>query len=94
MGATKPAETLKEPVDFSLCTVDPSPFQLVQRTSLLRVHSVFSMMGIDVAYVTDLGRLVGVVGLKELRAAIEAANAGHLKPRDLEIPIDVQENKP
>lgn len=63
-------------VDFSRCHIDPAPFQLVERTSLLKVHSLFSMVGVNHAYVTAIGRLVGVVALKELRKAIEEANAG------------------
>jgi chloride channel 2 len=46
--------------------IDPSPFQLVERTSLLKVHSLFSMIGINHAYVTNVGKLVGVVALKEV----------------------------
>ncbi|XP_070152551.1 chloride channel protein 2 isoform X1 [Polyergus mexicanus] len=65
-------------VDFSRCHIDPAPFQLVERTSLLKVHSLFSMVGVNHAYVTAIGRLVGVVALKELRKAIEDANAGIL----------------
>ncbi|XP_074107316.1 chloride channel protein 2 isoform X1 [Cotesia typhae] len=63
-------------VDFSRCHIDPAPFQLVERTSLLKVHSLFSMVGVNHAYVTAIGRLVGVVALKELRKAIEDANSG------------------
>jgi len=55
-------------VDFSRCHIDPAPFQLVERTSLLKVHSLFSMVGVNHAYVTAIGRLVGVVALKEVRA--------------------------
>ncbi|XP_011503467.1 PREDICTED: chloride channel protein 2 [Ceratosolen solmsi marchali] len=65
-------------VNFLRCHIDPAPFQLVERTSLLKVHSLFSMVGVNHAYVTAIGRLVGVVGLKELRKAIEDANAGIL----------------
>ncbi|XP_033224488.1 chloride channel protein 2 isoform X7 [Belonocnema kinseyi] len=65
-------------VDFSRCHIDPAPFQLVERTSLLKVHSLFSMVGVNHAYVTAIGRLVGVVALKELRKAIEDANSGIL----------------
>ncbi|XP_051166762.1 chloride channel protein 2 isoform X1 [Leptopilina boulardi] len=65
-------------VDFSVCHIDPAPFQLVERTSLLKVHSLFSMVGVNHAYVTVIGRLVGVVALKELRKAIEDANSGIL----------------
>ncbi|XP_011297399.1 chloride channel protein 2 isoform X2 [Fopius arisanus] len=69
-------------VDFSRCHIDPAPFQLVERTSLLKVHSLFSMVGVNHAYVTAIGRLVGVVALKELRKAIEDANAGVLPAHD------------
>lgn len=63
-------------LDFHSCHIDPAPFQLVERTSLLKVHSVFSLVGVNHAYVTAIGRLVGVVGLKELRKAIEDTNSG------------------
>ncbi|XP_066251940.1 chloride channel protein 2 isoform X2 [Euwallacea similis] len=71
-------EEMRQPVDFTFCHIDPAPFQLVERTSLLKVHSLFSMVGVNHAYVTAIGKLVGVVGLKELRKAIEDANSGNL----------------
>lgn len=71
-------EQMYQPVDFSSCQVDPAPFQLVERTSLLKVHSLFSLVGVNLAYVTAIGKLVGVVGLTELRKAIEDANSGNL----------------
>lgn len=67
-------EQMKEDVDFSKCHIDPAPFQLVEKTSLLKVHNLFSMVGVNLAYVTAVGKLVGVVGLAELRAGIENAN--------------------
>ncbi|EDW81287.2 uncharacterized protein Dwil_GK11108 [Drosophila willistoni] len=72
------AEQMAQLINFSHSRVgiriDPSPFQLVERTSLLKVHSLFSMMGVNHAYVTKIGRLVGVVSLKELRKTIEDLN--------------------
>jgi len=61
-------EEMLKPIDLQKANVhiDPSPFQLVERTSILKVHSLFSMVGINHAYVTKIGRLVGVVGLKEV----------------------------
>lgn len=61
-------EEMARPIDLHAANVniDPSPFQLVERTSLLKVHSLFSMVGINHAYVTKIGRLVGVVALKEV----------------------------
>ena len=73
-------EQLHLPVNFSSCHIDPAPFQLVERTSLLKVHSIFSMIGVNHAYVTAIGKLVGVVGLQELRRAIEDVNSGVLRP--------------
>lgn len=63
------AEEMAKPIDLegSKVKIDPSPFQLVEKTSLLKVHSLFSMIGINHAYVTKIGRLVGVVALKEVR---------------------------
>ncbi|KFD56436.1 hypothetical protein M514_02540 [Trichuris suis] len=59
-------------INYDLLDVDPTPFQLVERTSLQKVHALFSLLRLNLAYVTELGRLVGVVGLKELRQAMEA----------------------
>uniref|UniRef100_A0A8C6LHZ6 Chloride voltage-gated channel 2 n=1 Tax=Nothobranchius furzeri TaxID=105023 RepID=A0A8C6LHZ6_NOTFU len=64
---------LDEQVDFSSCKIDPAPFQLVERTSLHKTHTIFSLLGLDHAYVTSIGRLIGVVSLKELRKAIEGS---------------------
>ncbi|XP_042226356.1 chloride channel protein 2-like isoform X1 [Homarus americanus] len=75
-------EELNKEVDFSKCHIDPAPFQLVERTSLLKVHSLFSMLGLNHAYVTAIGRIIGVVALKELRKAVESTNSGDfVKPR-------------
>lgn len=61
-------EEMAKPIDVDGTSVhiDASPFQLVEATSLLKVHSLFSMVGINHAYVTKIGRLVGVVALKEV----------------------------
>lgn len=75
-------EELNKEVDFSKCHIDPAPFQLVERTSLLKVHSLFSMLGLNHAYVTAIGRIIGVVALKELRKAIEETNSGDFPKAD------------
>uniref|UniRef100_A0A1A8EZJ2 Chloride channel 2 n=2 Tax=Nothobranchius korthausae TaxID=1143690 RepID=A0A1A8EZJ2_9TELE len=66
-------QMLDELVDFKNCKIDPAPFQLVEQTSLHKTHTIFSLLGLDHAYVTSMGRLVGVVSLKELRKAIEGS---------------------
>ena len=69
-------QEMEKAVIFTDIHIDPAPFQLVEKSSLLKVHSLFSMLGVNHAYVTTIGRLIGVVGLKELRKAIEDANSG------------------
>lgn len=59
-------EEMNKDVNFEKCHIDPAPFQLVEKTSLLKVHSLFSMVGVNHAYVTAIGRLIGVVALKEV----------------------------
>lgn len=69
-------EEMSKPINLVLNNVhiDPAPFQLVERTSLLKVHSLFSMVGINHAYVTKIGRLVGVVGIKEVKTIFNFLN--------------------
>lgn len=59
-------EQLSKEIDYSQTIIDPAPFQLVEDTSLYKVHSIFSMLGIRRAYVTKCGVLVGVVAVKEV----------------------------
>ena len=64
--------------------IDPSPFQLTKKTSLYRVlynipnikrflqiHTIFSMLQLSKAYVTDCGRLVGVVALTDVDTLLD-----------------------
>ncbi|XP_009998437.1 PREDICTED: chloride channel protein 2 [Chaetura pelagica] len=69
-------QQLDQLVDFSSAKIDPAPFQLVEHTSLHKTHTIFSLLGLDHAYVTSIGRLVGMVSLKELRKAIEGSLTG------------------
>ncbi|XP_048850499.1 chloride channel protein 1-like [Brienomyrus brachyistius] len=64
---------LDKPIDMEQVHFDPSPFQLVERTSLHKTHMLFSLLGLSRAYVTGAGKLVGVVALKELQKAIEGS---------------------
>lgn len=72
-------EQLKAKVNFLDVVVNPAPVQLVEKTPLADVHSLFSMVEIYSAYVTNIGRLVGVVGLTELKKVIEDVNSGHIE---------------
>ncbi|XP_029390993.1 chloride channel protein 1 isoform X2 [Mus pahari] len=68
-------EQLSQPVCFDCCCIDQSPFQLVEQTTLHKTHTLFSLLGLHLAYVTSMGKLRGVLALEELQKAIE----GHTK---------------
>ncbi|XP_041961829.1 chloride channel protein 1 [Alosa sapidissima] len=72
---------LNQPVNLDQVRVDPSPFQLVERTSLHKTHTLFSLLGLSHAYVTSIGKLVGVVALKELQKAIEGSTRSGVRLR-------------
>ncbi|CAJ0963329.1 unnamed protein product, partial [Mesorhabditis belari] len=61
---------LASPLAVEGVAIDPAPFQLVRGTSLYKVHTLFSLLALNHAYVTDKGKLIGVVALKELRKAL------------------------
>ncbi|CCD73176.1 Chloride channel protein [Caenorhabditis elegans] len=64
-------EQLALQLDLTENDIDPAPIQLVKQTSLYKIHSIFSMLQLSKAYVTDCGRLIGVVALSDLRKALE-----------------------
>ncbi|XP_051920974.1 chloride channel protein 1 isoform X2 [Hippocampus zosterae] len=70
-----------KPIDLEQIRIDPSPFQLVERTSLHKTHTLFSLLGLSHAYVTSIGKLVGVVALKELQKAIEGSTRSGVRLR-------------
>ncbi|CAD6187539.1 unnamed protein product [Caenorhabditis auriculariae] len=59
-------ERLLQSFEFTDLEIDPAPFQLVKKTSLYKIHSIFSMLQLNKAYVTDCGRLIGVVSLSDV----------------------------
>jgi len=62
------AKEMTKPInlDESKVTIEPVSFHLMETTPLMKVHSLFAMTGINQAYVTRVGRLVGVVALEEV----------------------------
>lgn len=68
-------EQLSRIIDLDDVGVDPAPFQLVEHSSLFKVHSLFSLLGLNRAYVTDCGKLVGVVALRDVSLACETNQA-------------------
>ncbi|KAK6025142.1 hypothetical protein OSTOST_08969 [Ostertagia ostertagi] len=69
----KRAEVLASKLHLDDVAIDPAPFQLVKGTSLYKVHTLFSLLALNHAYVTEKGRLVGVVALKEKRKSRTAS---------------------
>lgn len=47
--------------------IDPAPLQLVPGVGINKIHSLFSLLDLRRAYVTENGRLVGVVTLRDVR---------------------------
>lgn len=59
---------------ISIATIpDISLYSGHDPSHLPQTHTIFSLLGLDHAYVTSMGRLVGVVSLKEVRARHAAA---------------------
>ncbi|KAH7641939.1 chloride channel protein 2-like [Dermatophagoides farinae] len=75
-------EQLNTVVDFNDCCIDPAPFQLVERTTIYKVHLFFSMLSLSRAYVTSVGRLIGLVDLADLKNGIDKLNQGLLQPHE------------
>uniref|UniRef100_A0A8C8K276 Chloride channel protein n=1 Tax=Oncorhynchus tshawytscha TaxID=74940 RepID=A0A8C8K276_ONCTS len=48
---------------------------------LSQTHTLFSLLGLSHAYVTSIGKLVGVVALKELQKAVEASTHSGVRLR-------------
>ncbi|CAI4232003.1 unnamed protein product [Auanema sp. JU1783] len=81
------ASVLAGKINIDEFAIDSAPFQLIRNTSLYKVHTLFSLLALNHAYVTERGRLVGVVSVKELR---ETLNHIYLKGV---IPLDrLQQN--
>ncbi|NXU83636.1 CLCN1 protein, partial [Xiphorhynchus elegans] len=74
-------EELNKSVCFDSCRIDPCPFQLVERTSLHKTHTLFSLLGLTHAYVTRMGKLRGVLALEELQKAIEGSTRSGVRLR-------------
>ena len=74
-------EKLSSTVDFSSSHIDPAPLQIMEGTPLSNIHNLFSLLSLQVVYVTSLGRLTGVVSLKDLRRTIESVEKGQIPTR-------------
>ncbi|VDN01710.1 unnamed protein product [Thelazia callipaeda] len=86
-------QQLSKIIDYSETIIDSAPFQLVENTSLYKVHSIFSLLGIRRAYVTKYGVLIGVVAAKEIVTAFERMQAGTLTTTSRKPAGDEQERR-
>ncbi|GMT23944.1 hypothetical protein PFISCL1PPCAC_15241 [Pristionchus fissidentatus] len=75
-------ERLNEIIDLDSISIDETPIQVTGRTSLFKIHWLFSLLSVNRIFITERGALRGVITLKEVREAIEAVHSGELKPCD------------
>ncbi|CAM4707584.1 unnamed protein product [Caretta caretta] len=69
-------QQLQEPVRLEELPIDPAPYRLLENETLYQCYDLFNLLGLRTAYVTNVGRLVGVVSLRELKAAVEGSVKG------------------
>uniref|UniRef100_A0ABM5EJM3 Chloride channel protein n=1 Tax=Pogona vitticeps TaxID=103695 RepID=A0ABM5EJM3_9SAUR len=70
---------LQETVRLDSLPMDPAPYRLLEKETLYQCYDLFHLLRLRTAYVTNhRGQLVGVVALKELKAAVEACVSGTL----------------
>uniref|UniRef100_A0AC34G7Q5 CBS domain-containing protein n=1 Tax=Panagrolaimus sp. ES5 TaxID=591445 RepID=A0AC34G7Q5_9BILA len=75
------ANALEAPLELNEIEFDSAPFQLMERSPLLHVHMLFSLLGLKRAYITKCGRLEGLISRRELRKGIEDVRQGILVAR-------------
>ncbi|XP_040202975.1 chloride channel protein ClC-Kb-like isoform X2 [Rana temporaria] len=72
---------LNEVVPMEELTMDPAPYRLLEKQTLYQVYDLFNLLGLRRAYVTNTGRLVGVVSLTELQDAVHGTVKGTFTSR-------------
>lgn len=59
-------QQLSAQIKFNKIKIDLAPFQIVETTSIFKVHTLFSLLSLKRIFVTKSGQLVGVVSLKDV----------------------------
>nr|XP_014346129.1 PREDICTED: chloride channel protein ClC-Kb-like [Latimeria chalumnae] len=67
---------LQETIRLDDQEIDPAPYRLVEKETLYQCYDLFNLLGLRIAYVTSTGRLVGVVGLNQLKEAVDSSVKG------------------
>ncbi|XP_042328702.1 chloride channel protein ClC-Ka-like isoform X2 [Sceloporus undulatus] len=74
-------QQLQETLPLEAVPTDPAPYRLLPKETLYQCYDLFNLLSLRTAYVTDVGRLVGVVSLKELKRAVEQCVKGTIASR-------------
>uniref|UniRef100_A0A8C5LSC4 CBS domain-containing protein n=1 Tax=Leptobrachium leishanense TaxID=445787 RepID=A0A8C5LSC4_9ANUR len=72
---------LNEVVPMEALNIDSAPYRLVEKETLYQVYDLFNLLGIRSAYVTNTGKLVGVISLSEIKDAVQGSVKGTFTPR-------------
>ncbi|XP_066450027.1 chloride channel protein ClC-Kb-like isoform X2 [Eleutherodactylus coqui] len=72
---------LNQVVPLEDLTMDPAPYRLMEKQTLYQCYDLFNLLGLRLAYVTNTGRLVGVVSLRELKEAVHGTVRGTFTSR-------------
>ncbi|KAM3924050.1 chloride channel protein ClC-Kb-like [Leptodactylus fuscus] len=67
---------LNQVVSVEDMIIDPTPYRLMEKQTLYQCYDLFNLLGLRRAYVTNTGRLVGVVSLTELKDAVHGTVKG------------------
>ncbi|XP_041444937.1 chloride channel protein ClC-Kb-like [Xenopus laevis] len=77
-------QQLNQEVPLEYLTIDPAPYRLLEKQTLYQCYDLFNLLGLRTAYVTRIGRLVGVVSLSEIKEAVDGTVKGTFSPRTRE----------
>ncbi|XP_073510682.1 chloride channel protein ClC-Kb-like isoform X2 [Phyllobates terribilis] len=72
---------LNEVVPIEDLIIDPAPYRLMEKQTLYQCYDLFNLLGLRLGYVTNTGRLVGVVSLSELKDAVHGTVKGTFTSR-------------
>ncbi|XP_029435620.1 LOW QUALITY PROTEIN: chloride channel protein ClC-Kb-like [Rhinatrema bivittatum] len=69
-------QQLQEIIRMEDLIIDPEPYRLMEKETLYECYDLFNLLGLRTAYVTSIGRLVGVVSLNELKDVVNHSVKG------------------
>uniref|UniRef100_W5MMQ1 Chloride channel K n=1 Tax=Lepisosteus oculatus TaxID=7918 RepID=W5MMQ1_LEPOC len=63
---------------WEVCSIQPITFQLSNKTTIQQAHTAFLLLGLNLLYVTEGGRLTGLMSRAEMKKAIEDMATGKI----------------